>query len=414
MKTQMKISRLMGNKGFTLITSYMFISVLFTFSLALYSYSVTFLDASERNKNKIVAFNFAEAGMSDALVELRQNTLTTTNTDWQAQFSKSDPTQVVAWNRNPNCVSMSVGNIEGCYSVTVTPLPSNVFQISATGFAPGDAVGLRAQESRTVVGFVNSSASLFRYAVFALEGLTLNSNVTTNSYDSTTNPDPISFGSNGDIGTNSIITGSVVVDSNSTVNGDVVIGPGGDPNDVIEINSNASVTGSLSPASSPETFEIKTTSIASGGALSIGGNTEFPLAPGIHRFSSFEVSSNAKLQISGPVEIYVDGPVKFDSNATVNADKINGNLPTDLIIYVTTEDPVTLSSNAKFYGAIYAPKSTVTNDSNVAFHGAIVAKTYEQNSNVELHFDEALNDTGNSSGTAQLQSWRETYTTAGS
>ena len=53
---------------------------------------------------------------------------------------------------------------------------------------------------------------------------------------------------------------------------------------------------------------------------------------------------------------------------------------------------VELSSNAEFYGTIYAPEATVSISSNFEIFGAVAADLIEVAANVKIHFDEALKD----------------------
>ena len=392
------IYRMKNTKGICLITSYLFISSLLIFSLALYSYSSVFSNAAERNKNRIVAFNFSEAGFNDAFVQLKNNTMST-NPAWQ--------TTATGWVRND--VPMSVGNIEGVYDVTVTDLGGNRFQISSTGCSPRKGVAVRGQEFRNVIGYVGPT-SLFEFGTFARDNLTLDPNTAIDSYDSRLGPyDPLNPSRNGTVGTDSTRDNAIVLENRAVVNGDVIVGPGGDPSTVIDLDPNATITGSQESATSTKDHQPLTTNIPSSGSLSLRSNTNQVLAAGTYRFDSFHMESNSILTTSGPVIIYVDGEVNIDSNSTVNA----GQAPTNLFLYVSTSDDVQLDSNVDFYGAIYAPGSDVEIDSNVDLFGALVGKTYHQDSNTQLHFDEALVDSFPSSNPLKVRSWRETNTAAG-
>lgn len=413
------VDRLKESKGVSLITSYLFISTLLIFSLGLYSYSITFSNAAERNKNRIVAFNFSEAGFNDAFVELKNNTIST-NPAWQTVPCPSPsppppPSPSPSPSPTPTCwqrsdVSMSTGNIEGGYDVTVENLGGNQFQISATGYSPAKGFGIRGQEFRNIIGYVGPG-SLFEFAAFAQDQITLDSNITIDSYDSGLGAyDPLNPGANGDVGTDSTADATVILDSGATVNGDVTVGPGGNPSTVIDLDPNATITGSQKVAASTQSYQPLTTNIPSSGNLTIGSNAVYVFNGGTYRFDSIDMDSNSSLVTNGSVTIYVDGEVNIDSNVAVNV----GQAPTDFFLYVTTSDDVRLDSNVEFYGAIYAPASNVQIDSNVDLFGAVVAKTYNQDSNTQLHYDEALGDYAPGSNPLRLRSWRETNTAAGS
>lgn len=373
--------------GFLLISSFLSISVLLSVSLAVYSYNFSFFNVTERTANRIIAFNVAEAGFSDALVKLKDG-------------------QIIDFPWESGYVSMNTGSIQGGYRAVVTDMGSGVYEIAATGYAPGEVPTLRAYESRAVTGYVGvSGGGLFDFAIFAKDSLNFDSNAVTDSYNSSVGSyDGNNPGSNGDIGTDSIGTSTVRLDSNAVINGDAVVGPAGNPNVVISTDSNSYITGTRSPASYPKNYQPKTTDIPSEGPFSLDGNTNHYLPAGQHRFDSFSMNSNSTLTAGGPVEIYVDGPLTMDSNSQIYA---AGDIPGNFLVFITGSHLVRLDSNTDFYGAIYAPASDVRKDSNAELFGTIVAKTYDQNSNARVHYDEALSDLSSGSGSLEVLSWQE-------
>ena len=61
-----------AERGFVLLSAYLMISLLSVYSTAFMTRGAVFLQASERNQNKIVAFNMAESAMDLAIAELTQ------------------------------------------------------------------------------------------------------------------------------------------------------------------------------------------------------------------------------------------------------------------------------------------------------------------------------------------------------
>ena len=110
-----------NEKGFLLITAFLFAAVLSTVSLGLAGRQVSFIKAADRNKNRMVAFNMAEAAMDMGIANLT----TDSNYAGTAGFT-----------------TLSTGNIQGGYRVSVcpptctnltTPTDPNIRLISATG-----------------------------------------------------------------------------------------------------------------------------------------------------------------------------------------------------------------------------------------------------------------------------------------
>ncbi|MBI3307660.1 MAG: hypothetical protein HYZ84_07640 [Candidatus Omnitrophica bacterium] len=383
-----------GKRGFILITSYLFISILSIFSLALFSRGVVFLDNSERYKNRVAAFHMAESGLDQAMAQLATNpnyegttgfvTLNSTNT--QAGY-----TVVVC---PPACTGLT------------QPASADMRLIRSVGEAPGSSSALRGYQSKTLMSYVqlNNSVS-FDYAVFASNGIQMSGNAVTDSFDSRAAPyNPSSPGTNGDIGTNNAGAHTVMMSGNVQVKGDAFVGPNGNPDNVIVMSGNSAITGTKSALPSAIDYASKTSSAASEGALSLSGNSTYLLPEGIHRVSSLSITGNAQIQALGPVEIYVDGTVKIAGNGFATQD----NLPPNLRIYVTGTGSVSFSGNANFHGALYAPKSQVSNTGNGDIHGAVIAKDYHQSGNGKVHFDEALKNGGASASGVTLKSWQET------
>lgn len=387
-----KIRQLLdGKHGFIMIMVYGLISIMAILSLALFSRQNIFLLSSERNRNRIVAFNMAEAGLDRAMTQLA-----------------TDPTYT-----GTGFNSMSSGPMEGGYDVTVsTPAGQPTYRlVTANGYAPSNTATARGYETRRITAYAQlGNFSYFDFAVFSDDGMQLNGNATIDSYDSRNGPyGEHNRAENGDIGTDSIGAGTVRLTGNAMVKGDAQVGPNGDPASVVSTTGDASVTGVLSAAKEERDYQPQTTNIASLGALNIKGNTTQYLAAGTYRYSSFSIAGNGQLVATGPVVIYVDGPVSIAGNGV----STQANTPPNFLMYVTNNSDVSISGNGNFYGGIYAPASHISNTGNGEIYGALVADDYHQTGNGNVHYDEALRNTGGSSNSGvSLVSWREENTAA--
>jgi len=381
-----------AQSGFILLTSYMLISTMSILSLAVFSRGSSYLNATERNANKIIAFNMGEAGVDMALSQLAV-----------------DP----AYAGSNGYISLQTNNIQGGYSVVVTT-PAGFPEtrlIQATGFSPGNVSTARSYEMRQISVYAElGSMSFFNFAVFADETMQINGNPVIDSYDSRLgNYGGSNIAANGDIGTNSISSGGVSLVGNATVNGDAEVGPGANPSSVVSVGPNAVLNGNAAAASGIKSYTAAATTGISQGNLRIAGNTTYTLAAGTYRFDSLSITGKGRLQALGPVEIYVDGSVNIGGNGVVT----QANLPPNFIIYVTTSDTVSLHGNGAFYGAVYAPDSHVHNVGNGELYGAVVSNTYQQSGNGNVHYDEALNEIGsNANAGVTMKSWNEQNTAA--
>jgi len=382
-----------GERGFILLTSYMLISVMSISSFALFSRGNSFRQASERSINKTVAFNMAESALDVAIAAIEADD-TYPGTNGYTAFS-TNATQ------------------QGGYSVTVTTPEgnANVRQITATGSAPSNVSTATAYETRTVTAYVElQTNSMFDFAVFAEDSVTMSGNAEVDSYNSTNGAyGGSNVASNGDVGTDSIGLGTVSLSGNSVITGDVQVGPGGNPADVITTSGNAEIQGTTAAADSPRAYTAQTSNAASLGALSLSGNTTLDLGAGTYRYSSLSITGNARLRALGPITVYVDGIVKIAGNGV----STQGNNPPNFVLYQTTGADVQLSGNGAFYGGIFAPLSDVKNTGNGALFGAVVSENYKQSGNGAVHFDEAMKDVGSvSSDGVGVLSWVEENTTA--
>ena len=287
--------------------------------------------------------------------------------------------------------------------------------------------------------------ALFDIAVCGDDGVTLDSNARTDSYDSTQGAyGGSNIDSNGGIGTNATGSGSLALYSSTQVNGDGVVGTGGDPS--TDITGASKITGSTSEGGCGQDFPQVTapSGLPNHGSINISGNCPHDVADSVphasstnltintsRQYSSIRVDSNDCIKIdtsggdielvtdslqllsnghidivgSGTATIYVTGnPLTLDSNTRLNN---NAEDPTQVTLYGTDGlTNVTFDSNSDFYGAIYTRKADISIDSDADIYGAVVAESVDLNSNAEVHYDEALGSS-QSGSCCEIASWRE-------
>lgn len=227
--------------------------------------------------------------------------------------------------------------------------------------------------------------------------------------------------------TNSNHKKSVKLKDNVTINGDVVVGPGGNPDKVIEMKSSARITGDTYAAA--ERWEpppvILPTGLENRKAKKYKYKDDKPIT-GTVKYTEFKMPEEGVQEIVGDVTIYVEGDMKIEKGAELiitegssltlyignkfetKRDK-GGNTkgitnetedPTKLIIYGTdTCRKIKIEENqGVFYGAVYAPyaKVEIKNIDNV--YGAFVGwdvklKKGKKDGKGDFYYDEALHST---------------------
>lgn len=316
---------------------------------------------------------------------------------------------------------------DGTYYVTIDPISLTQYEISSTGRFGSPTVAKTLKVTMQV-------KSVFSYAIFGDENVGLRGNAYVDSYDSRDG----SYGganvnSNGTVGTNAISTVdpySVYLMNNATINGDVIIGPGGDTDEAIEIRNNAEINGIPSSADSPQELpEV----IVPGGLpdrdpISLSGN-DSSIIDESGEYSYIQLSSNSELTLDGELTLHITGALSLSSNSEIiitegsditiyvegsfsqsSNTQIN-NLtqdPTRLAIYGTDSlTSVNWASNSDFYGSFYAPNADVDISSNAEIYGSIVADTVELASNARVHYDERLADELDLWSGYRMISWEE-------
>ncbi|MBI4342237.1 MAG: hypothetical protein HY599_02595 [Candidatus Omnitrophica bacterium] len=364
------------------------------------------------------AFFHTEAGIDRAIVELRQDS------NWAGTGYTT------------------VGS-QGGYAVTISPINSRTKRVVSTGYQPSNvstAPHYQQSQVEAIVYFQNTS---FAYALFSATTVTLDSNALVDSYNSANGAySDSNVSADGDVGSNATGAGTVTLNSNAKIKGDVAVGPGGNVTTDIVLNGNASFTGS--PQTLIQAEDLSLTSFPSGsasGSLSLGSNEDLTLPGGTYRYTSVDLNSNASVSVTGNVIIYVENSFKLESNTQFvttcptctmtlyvdgNAGDPNtpavqlrsnallsaGAKPSQLKVIITgnsssTSRALHVESNSTIYGVIDAPRSHVDLDSNAKLFGAAVTRSIQLDSNAKVHYDVSLKSSGSSNQALQLRSWRE-------
>jgi hypothetical protein len=361
-----------------------------------------------RSFMRLEALNLADAGAEDALWEIMHNA--EQFTIWGGQNPKT-----LVLNSFKDSDQVPTGDI----SVSALNTSPGNYLITSVGYVPSRP----ADKVKKTVKVKVFPHSLFNNGVFGYDSVSISGTPYINSYNSALGPyNPLLAGSNADVGTN----GSMTIAGNSTVKGDLIIGPdgtvsGNDPSHVSGETFYSGTTMEVEPMLLPDYLA----NLPSQGALSLGGNDDVALLPGYYRYSSISLTSKSILTINGGSQVYVEGSFSIVSQAQVITGSdvsiyIGGSAnfagqgivntsgyPASLSIYgLGSDTSLDFSGGSDFFGSVYAPLSYVAMSGNINYYGAVVGNSVDLTGSLGFHYDEALSQSGSSSG-YDVAYWQE-------
>lgn len=282
----------------------------------------------------------------------------------------------------------------------------------------------------------DASGEITDFGVFGEEGVVLRSNSLVDSYDSSLG----SYASqvsgdhangNGNAGTNEDIS----ISANAKVYGYAQYGP--DVDDGISIAANVTLAGYGAAQNDITLAPVEVPNYPSLGALTVNVGTSRVLGPGNLQYTSLTTRSNSSLTVRGPCNLVISNSATINANSEWIFDATNGpiqvyalndfDLRSNSTISTTLKDPtqltlnlsgvhtsagdsspkVSFSSNAQFYGTIYAPDISVVIASNFELYGSIKSQWVELSSNSRVHFDESLANGALQAGSGfEILAWR--------
>lgn len=389
-----------NRKGFAMITAMLVIGVLIIVAVPYIARVVSEYRLISKIYNSAAALDLAEAGVERGIWELRYNggafTGWTTNPDGSKSVSV-------------NSFQTASGKTIGDYDVTVE-YSSSGGTATATGYVPNRT---SPDERRKVKAVFEQHNFKFGKAVLALGSITMSGQATTNSYDSNLGSYASQPHTNhGDIVTN----GAINVSGQAYINGDAHPGPGH------PFQGTPPVSGSYSTLQAPFTVDPIPQSTLddahtnnnndnillngqpwSGGyAFSGSGQQVFTFPGGTYYFTSMSTSGQAQINITGPSTIYVAG-----GNVSISGQGIvNNGRPRDLLLY-SSGSSVSLSGQAAFTGAVYAPTASVTLSGQENVYGSIICGSNSDSGQAKIHFDLDLLNVSQVFDEGRVSSWQE-------
>ena len=308
----------------------------------------------------------------------------------------------------------------GLFWVESTPVGNALIQLRSS------AMYARGRQSVEALVF-RQRTDLLGMAIFSDQDLVVESGSLIDSFDSALGT--YASQAPGGVGADGAIlesNRSISVLSSTDLHGDAHSGPGYN----VDVKSSGSVSGTLQPIPEPRIIPpVVVPAIAPSGSLNTVADQV--LAPGDYNFTTLSVGTGTELTIQGPARIVVDdmsllsntslvfdnlaGPIELfisgdfvqASNSTISSTALSAAM---LRLNLTGDATqlVEFRSNGDFYGVIYAPDATVDIHSNFEVFGSIIADSVIINSNVNIHYDEALKNIIGSPETYTRATWTKT------
>ncbi|MHC4746166.1 MAG: DUF7305 domain-containing protein [Planctomycetota bacterium] len=350
--------------------------------------------AAIQSSSGIAARCSADAGLTKALFEMNQ-----------ILESTKKATGIWSDASLPYVVDETLLGCDATFSYQVEKSPGGDYAITSVG---------KSGKAQRMVSTTLQLKSLFEYAILTDGVIELKNGTTIDAYN-------IGVGDPGPtIATNSTAGSSVISKLGVTINGDVAVGPGGDPSIVINSKNEAVITGDTYPMVEEEELDLLTVpsyleALPSKGVLSgdatITTNSKYD--------SFFLPGTGNTIIIDGPVELYVVGDITIANTDEIRIVDVNTNPNAYLILYVggdiifsngsavnnLTQDTnkmkifglatctsIDFQQTSNFYGTIYAPNADVKLYSSNEFYGAVVSKSFTQAVGAGFHYDASLRD----------------------
>lgn len=412
-------------KGTILIVSLLVMAVMLIIGIPLLFKLSNQYRSTEKSYKSLAALNLAEAGVERAIWELNYGDVSSWGGDVHMR------------NMTVSSLQASDGNVVGDIDINISDPEGDSPVIEATGRVPYIDT-LTVDKTIRVVLKKGGGPGLFDYGIFGDDGVDLDSNAKTDSYDSRDGLyGDSNMGSKGHVGTNATHYGCVSLDSNAKIFGNAYSGPESNPEEVIILRSNSHIYGEKQSLSRLK--ELPSVPLPEGlpnrGDYFLGSNNQDTISES-GLYSSFRLKSNSKVTVTSDVTFYITGDFSMRSNTQLDIaeaasltiylggtfeqrsnTQIN-NLskdPSKLIVFGTDSfnGEMEWNSNSQFWGAVYVPRANVIYNSNTDFHGSITCNHIHMDSNGKIHYDEALGGLDvlpGSEGSYIVKSWQEKRT----
>lgn len=322
-------------------------------------------------------------------------------------YQMNEALQAGTWTLNdvPTFTSESLTACDADYTVTFTGDLTSGYEITS--------VGRSGDQTRTVRVTVElSSPFAVDYAVLTKNELEMKNKSLVSGYNSSDSSDTDVAVS---IGTISTDKGSVDIKNGAQVEGDIYVGPGGDPDEVVLVKNFTLIEGEIFTMPMAPNFPVVTPPDFTVSKGKITENKETLTSSDSGKYSSISLKSDEELEVEGEVVLYITGDITlgkdaeieveedatltiyFDSDLTLknSAEIMNkSEIPASVRLYGTgSNQEIDLKNSSDLYGVIYAPDATMTVHNKVNIYGSFIVGDFELKNSGDVYYDKALKDT---------------------
>lgn len=306
----------------------------------------------------------------------------------------------------PTYASESLTACNAAYTVTFDGNLSSGYEITSVGRS-----GAAEKSVRATIEL--SSPFAGDYAVLTKNNLSVKAKSTISGYNSA---DPTETNVPVAIGTLGIAEGDIDVKNNATIEGDVYIGPEGDPDIVVDLHDGDSVQGEIFVM--PTALNLPTVTppdyAASRGAIAPSGNITLTSADS-GKYDRISIPNNKTMTVNGDVTLYITGNITLNNGAEVkvndgrnlklyfdgdieakNSSKITNvsQIPAAMQLYGTgTNQTIDLKNSTNIHAVVYAPNADMTVHNKVNAYGSFIVDNFELKNSGDVYYDKALKDT---------------------
>jgi hypothetical protein len=216
------------------------------------------------------------------------------------------------------------------------------------------------------------------------------------------------------IRTNSTATDALKFKAFVTVPGDVLCGPGGDPDTVIDVKATTVISGETYAASEPILFPPVSAPLGTT-YVSTPITTTSTLSGGSWQYDTINLGNSQVLTINGPTVLYITGTTTLNNSAEIIVAPggslelyLGGNLVNQNSVGFSNETDnsanlkiyglpgcteMDLKAKSTLYAAIYTPDAVVNLYNTGDFYGAVTADSFYMKNSGNFYFDMSLMST---------------------
>jgi hypothetical protein len=300
----------------------------------------------------------------------------------------------------------SLPSAEGQLLEGTTDLYSYAIVQDANGNYAVQATGVSADRHRTVQSLLRLKGP-WDYAIFTKDNITLNNGASVKGYN-LAKDDVLKMGTTG------IGKGQIQLKLGSSIDGDVLVGVGGDPAVVIR-DYGTTITGDTYAMKAAPTLDYPTVPTWLSSSPSKGNITSATTITTSGKYGKIDVGNGNIVTIDGQVTLFVTDGITLDNSAQLKV--VSTNPKASLTIYLggdlicqnggsinnETAKPnkmkifglsgctqMIFKNSTTLYASVYGPNANILFDNSADAYGAVVGKNFQQKNSAAFYYDGSL------------------------